>query len=72
MAEILTKECCQINTATVDASLLATSNGQNANDRSRMGSTSKGSTGSAQSVAIPHLAVLCLCILAGASSVLFS
>ncbi|CAL1698442.1 unnamed protein product [Somion occarium] len=61
-----------INTATVDQAVLATSNGQNGKDRQKQGSTSKGSTGAAQMVSAPHLAALCLFILAGVSSVCLS
>ncbi|KAI0073210.1 hypothetical protein K474DRAFT_1666888 [Panus rudis PR-1116 ss-1] len=49
-----------INTATVDPSVLATSNGQNGSTRDKLGSTSKGSTGNAfASVVAPSLTTLC-------------
>lgn len=54
----LTVRSEQLNTATVDASVLATSNGHGGKDRA-LGSTSKGSTGAASaSHVIPSLTAM--------------
>lgn len=56
----------QINTATINPSVLATSNGENGSVHDRLGSTSKGSAGSAATVSVvaPTVAVL-VALLAG-------
>ncbi|KAI0791079.1 glycoside hydrolase family 79 protein [Abortiporus biennis] len=46
------------NTATIDASVLATSNGQSGKDRSQLGGTSKGSSGAMASVIVPAFSVI--------------
>lgn len=61
------KPCSQINTATVDPAVLATSNGQDGKVRAGLGSTSKGSANAARSSMVaPGVATL-LALLAGVS-----
>lgn len=59
-----------INTATVDPSVLATSNGQSGKERSKLGSTSSGSVNGAEGLRalIPGISVL-LAVLCGAGFV---
>ncbi|KAI0791077.1 glycoside hydrolase family 79 protein [Abortiporus biennis] len=55
-----------LNTATVDASVLATSNGHSGKDRVP-GSTSKGSSGGSKAAGIAPSVTLILCVIAGVS-----
>lgn len=56
-----------VNTATVPASVLATSNGENAAGRQELGSTSQGSASGAAALAIPALCSIFVAFVAGAA-----